>query len=157
LLDDVREMHRDGSQPLVHIEAGMEVGILNLLLEKRGLAMCTLGGANGQTIAGAVSTSTHGGDVDRSPLPDYVRALHLVTASGREIWLEKGSSSITDDDGCLRRAVGCQHLCVVRDDDIFNAAVVSVGRFGVVYSVVLQVTKAFRLCEWTSAVRLARF
>src|SRR5262245_18946436 len=47
---------------LVHVEAGMKVATLNAQLAKRGLAMPTLGGSNGQSIVGALSTSTHGPD-----------------------------------------------------------------------------------------------
>ena len=43
----------------------------------------TLGGAGGQTVVGAVSTGTHGGDFRQPPLADAVRAIHLVADGGR--------------------------------------------------------------------------
>ena len=39
----------------------------------------TLGGSTGQTLIGAVCTSTHGGDFEQGPLPEYVLAVHVVT------------------------------------------------------------------------------
>src|SRR5262245_46073071 len=59
-----------GQDVLFHVEAGAKVADVNDLLAARGLAMPTLGGANGQAIAGAISTGTHGGDVDLPPLAD---------------------------------------------------------------------------------------
>src|SRR5262249_31731640 len=50
-----------GGRTLVHVEAGMKVATLNLQLAARNLAMPTLGGSNGQSIVGALTTSTHGG------------------------------------------------------------------------------------------------
>jgi FAD/FMN-containing dehydrogenase len=64
LTDEWRQRQLDpaGSRRLVHVEAGMEIGALNDMLEAEGLAMRALGGRNGQSLAGALSTSTHGGD-----------------------------------------------------------------------------------------------
>jgi FAD/FMN-containing dehydrogenase len=53
-----------GGRSLVHVEGGMKIATLNLQLAARHLAMPTLGGSNGQSIAGALSTSTHGADFD---------------------------------------------------------------------------------------------
>jgi hypothetical protein len=38
----------------------------------------TMGGASGQTIAGAVGTGTHGGDIHIPPIADMIRAIHVV-------------------------------------------------------------------------------
>jgi hypothetical protein len=64
LTDEWRQRQLDsaGSRRLIHVEAGIEVGALNEMLAAEGLAMRSLGGRNGQSIAGALSTSTHGGD-----------------------------------------------------------------------------------------------
>src|SRR5262245_37208802 len=65
------------NRTLVHVEAGIKIAALNTQLAARGLAMPTLGGANGQTIVGALSTSTHGGDFDEPPFCDLIHAVHL--------------------------------------------------------------------------------
>ena len=59
---------------LVHFEAGIRILDLCEALDKQNLAMPTLGGSNGQSLAGAISTSTHGGDWNQPPFPDLVRA-----------------------------------------------------------------------------------
>ena len=54
------------------------------------------GRPNGQSLIGALSTGTHGGDIELPPLVDVVVALQLVTVGGREIWVERESDGITE-------------------------------------------------------------
>ena len=61
------------STRLVHFEAGIRIWDLCETLDKdqpsrEHLAMPTLGGSNGQSLAGALTTSTHGGDWQQPPL-----------------------------------------------------------------------------------------
>src|ERR1700730_11482523 len=69
----------------------------------------TLGGAGGQTVVGALSTGTHGGDFDRPPLADDVVALHLVADGGKHYWIEKGRTATSKpftDEAKLRALYG---------------------------------------------------
>jgi hypothetical protein len=141
-----RQLDATGSRRLVHVEAGIEIGALSAMLAADGLAMRTLGGRNAQSLAGALSTSTHGGDWEEPPLPDFVRAIHLVTNGGQEFWIECASEPITQDDR-LQPALPCAGTHILRNDDTFNAALVSCGRFGVIYAFVLEVRTAFRVVE----------
>lgn len=143
----------NGDEVLFHVEAGAKVADVNDMLAERGLALPTLGGSNGQAIGGVISTSTHGADIDLPPFPDLVMAMHLVTAEGREVWVERASDSITRDVP-LARALSCKDTEIIRNDELFNAMVVGFGRFGIVYSYVLRVRSAFRLAEYT--VRISR-
>ena len=133
----------------MHVEAGITVADLNLALAAAGLAMRTLGGANAQQLGGVISTSTHGGDWDERPLPDFVRAIHLVVDGGRELWIERDSDRITQKTDCLR-SCPAPDTEIVYDDEVFDAAVVSCGRFGVIYALVLEVRPAFRVVEFTT-------
>ncbi|MGY1684978.1 FAD-binding protein [Geodermatophilus sp. SYSU D00867] len=133
---------------LVHQEAGIRIYHLNQELSQIGLALPALGGANGQTLAGAISTGTHGGDVGQPPMCDLVAAFHFVTDGGREVWVERASDPVTDD-AQLAVALRCRDLEIVRDDAVFSAVQVGLGRFGVLYSCVLRVVPAFRVAEWT--------
>lgn len=108
-------------------------------------AMETLGGAGGQTIAGAFSTGTHGGDVHLQPIADAVQAMHFLGPEGREWWLERDLAPgipLVDDDRLKRKY---PNAVIRRDSDMFNAALVSVGRFGVLYSVVLRAVRQYAL------------
>jgi hypothetical protein len=129
---------------LVHVEAGMKVATLNAQLAARGLAMPTLGGSNGQSIVGAFSTSTHGADFFEPPFCDLVHAMHVVGVGGQEYWIERESTPITSS-ARLGRVLPCPDTLVVRDDELFDAIVVGFGRFGIVYSVVLEAVPAYSL------------
>jgi FAD binding domain/D-arabinono-1,4-lactone oxidase len=142
-----------GEEVLFHVEAGATVADVNDSLAAVGLALPTLGGANGQAIGGVISTSTHGCDIDFPPFPDLVMAMHLVTIDGREIWVERATQPITDDVP-LAIALDCKDAEILRSDELFDALLVGFGRFGIVYSYVLRVRSAFRLAEWT--VKLQR-
>jgi hypothetical protein len=147
---NARQSDNSGDK-LFHVESGIRVAHLNSLLASSGLALSTLGGANGQTLGGALSTGTHGADIDLPPLHDAVMAMHLVTVSGREIWVERASEPITSDLS-LAFALECAEAEIIRDDALFNALLVGLGRFGVIYAYVLRVRPVFWLAEWTVEV-----
>lgn len=140
-----------GTAFLIHMQAGATIADVNTALDAKGQALASMGGANGQALAGAISTSTHGGDLQIGPLADLVMAMHLVTVGGREIWIERASQPITEDYP-LAQALTCRDTEIVRDDAVFNALLVGFGRFGVIYSYVLKVQPAFRLAEWTTQI-----
>ncbi len=133
----------------VHVEAGIKIHALNLALDGLGLAMATLGGSNGQSLAGAIATGTHGSDVDLRPIADAVRAIHLVGPGGQEWWIERAGARAITDPARLATARAADRLCpelrIVYDDLLFDAVLVSVGRMGLVYSYVVEATNAFRI------------
>ena len=54
---------------LERTQAGIRLRELNRALAKRGLALKQMGGYDGQTVAGVISTSTHGSGIELGPLP----------------------------------------------------------------------------------------
>jgi hypothetical protein len=134
---------------LVHFEGGIRIAALCEELDAENLALPTLGGSNGQALAGVISTSTHGGDWNQPPFPDIVRAVHLVFAGGQEVWIESERDPLTlsDKDEELRAVLPCPDTIIVRDDRIFDAVRVACGRFGIIYSVVLEVRTQFRVAQ----------
>jgi len=139
----------DVTSPVVHIEAGMTIRELYHRLDRLGLALETMGGAAGQTIAGAILTGTHGGDKALPPLADSMLALHLVGVGGVEHWIEP-SVGITDPVRLRQHvAPGIDPTNIVYDDELFNASLVSLGCMGVVHAVVLRVREQYDLIETT--------
>jgi len=141
------------------VEAGMTIYDLNTLLDSHPAgwaerrALKTMGGANGQTIVGAISTSTHGGDFARAPLADQVRAIYLIGQHGTHHWIEPRGQQITDADKVLATFPCISRANVHYDDDMFNAVLVSMGAMGVIYAVVLDVVLQYSLLEfnkWTT-------
>ena len=122
--------------------------------QRHGFAFHTLGGSGGQSIAGAVSTSVHGGDDHNNkthepigPLPEMVQAIHLVGPAGVEFFIQRGGARAIVDVATLKQQMPCVAGPgqVISDDAIFQAAVVSVCRMGIIYSVVLDVRPQYFL------------
>ena len=153
----VNEVLAPGANPILpayyHIQAGVKIRELNRLLDHeaaRGVdwpnrwALHTLGGSGGQSLAGAISTATHGGDFLFPALTDAVRAIHLVGPGGKQYWVEPKLSPITDPWLMEKALPGVE---LIYDDRWFNAALVSMGCLGIMYSVVLEVFGQFGLKE----------
>jgi hypothetical protein len=137
---------------LVHIQAGISIRALYQYVDSRGFALETMGGSSGQTIAGAISTGTHGGDFTMGPLADSVLALHIVGAGGIQYWIEP-SAGITDPT--LLKQFVVPDLSpgnIIYDDTLFNASLVALGCMGIVYAIVLRVAPRYDLIEATSAI-----
>ncbi|GGN47153.1 FAD-linked oxidoreductase [Actinoplanes campanulatus] len=106
--------------PLVTVQAGMPLSTLNEVLAEHGLAMPNLGDIDAQTVAGAISTGTHGTGIAYSTLASCVEAVTMVTG-----------------DGTVQRfAAG---------DPEFPAVRLGLGALGVLVDVTLRCVPAFTL------------
>ncbi len=119
-LDRVLDLDRGSG--LVRVEAGISLADLSASLWQHGLAMENLGDIDRQTLAGAISTATHGTGARFRNLSAQVEALELVLADGSLIEVSEGT-----------------------DRDAFRAARVGLGALGVVYSVTLRAVPAFSM------------
>jgi hypothetical protein len=133
---------------LFFAEAGMTIHDLNKALEKKGKALINMGAYDGQTIAGVVSTSTHGSGVTLGAFPDYLKAIFLLTEDGALLQIEpSGQSAISREPASIPHARVDR---LITDDDCFYAAGVSMGCMGIIYAVVLEVTDKYMLEETRS-------
>jgi FAD-linked oxidoreductase len=112
----------DRSCGLVRVQAGITISELNRELDAHGLALENLGDVDAQTIAGAISTATHGTGARLRNISAQVTELTLVLADGSTI------ESSRD-----------------RDPEIFRAARVGLGALGVMAEVTLRCVPAFTL------------
>ncbi len=112
----------DAARGTVRVWAGTRLKRLGDELLARGVAQENLGDIDVQSIAGAISTGTHGTGIRFGTLATQVAGLTLVTAAG-------------DVLECSEE----QH------PDVFKAAQVSLGALGVVAAVTLRVVPATRL------------
>src|SRR6185295_8378200 len=87
----------------------------------------TLGGSQGQTLAGAMSTGTHGGDHAYSSVTDAIRALHVVVPGGKEYWIEPRPERGVTDLAALRREYSDwdDEIEILQHDDAFGACLVN--------------------------------
>jgi FAD/FMN-containing dehydrogenase len=115
-----RVMHVDRDALRVRVEAGIRLEELIAELERHDLALENLGSIAKQSLAGAISTGTHGTGLGFKCLADQVQSLSLVDGRGE------------------RRVVDREH-------PDFPAVVVGLGAFGVVYEMTLSVVPAFQM------------
>ncbi|SFW52569.1 D-arabinono-1,4-lactone oxidase [Amycolatopsis australiensis] len=107
---------------LVTVRSGTTIRQLNAELDALGLAMTNLGDIDAQTIAGAISTGTHGTGAKLGGLATQIAALELVLADGT--------------------IVNCS---ADEKPDLFAAARVGLGALGVITTVTLRCEPAFFL------------
>ncbi len=129
---------------LVRTEAGIRISALNAYLDRNGLALSQMGGYDRQTIAGVMSTSTHGSGTAYGPLNDFVHSVDLVASGGRVHRVER-SDGPTD-----RAAYEADHgdqRTLHQDDHLFDAVAVGVGCMGVICTALVEVREKFHLRE----------
>lgn len=112
----------DPASGLVTLRGGTRLQDIPRLLAPYGLAMTNLGDIDAQSIAGAISTGTHGTGATFGGIATQVRALTLVLADG----------SVVDCDAD-------------REPELFQAARLGLGAIGVIVAVTLQCEPAFLL------------
>ncbi|RNL85105.1 FAD-binding protein [Halostreptopolyspora alba] len=112
----------DPESGTVTVEAGLPLRDLNEALSGHGVALANMGDIATQTVAGAVQTGTHGTGRDTGGLASQVRGMELVLADG-----SVASCSPTENA------------------DLFDAARVGLGGFGVATALTLAVRPAFLL------------
>ncbi|MFM7880174.1 MAG: D-arabinono-1,4-lactone oxidase [Acidimicrobiaceae bacterium] len=106
----------------VTAQSGIQLSKLNLELHKNGLAMQNLGDIAYQTIAGAISTSTHGTGLKFAGIANQVVGMRIVLAD----------SSVVD---CSSEV----------NTELFHCARVGLGALGLISTVTLQLVPAFNL------------
>jgi len=129
VLDRVLDVDRAGGR--VKVEGGITLRALNRRLDRLGLALESLGDIDSQTLAGSISTATHGTGTRFRNLSSQVEAVEIVSA-----------------DGTLHR-IGSD------DADALAAARVGLGACGAIYSVTLRVVTNFRIDRTDRARPLA--
>ncbi len=112
----------DPASGLVKVAAGTVLADLNEELARLGLAMENLGDIDRQTIAGAISTGTHGTGAKLRNISAQVEGLELVLADG-----------------------SARSLSAATDPELLRAARVGVGALGAISAVTLRCVPAFTL------------
>ena len=118
-----RLLHIDHDKLQVTVQGGMRLKTLNRLLEEQGLALSNLGSISEQSVAGVISTGTHGTGIGLGLLASQVVALRLIDGQGNI------------------------HELSAADGDRWRAALVGLGSLGIISTVTLQCVKAYHLEE----------
>ncbi len=124
-------LHIDHASSQVTVGAGTRLSDLNMLLHTEGLALANLGDIAYQTVAGAISTSTHGTGKALTGLAGQVVAMKLINGQGEIIECSKSVNP-----------------------HILEVARVSVGALGIITEYTLQTVPSFRLRALEQPMRL---
>jgi L-gulonolactone oxidase len=117
-----RVLEVDRAAGLAKVEAGIVIRDLSEALAREGLALENLGDIDVQTVAGAISTATHGTGERFGNISAQVEALELVTADGTVVECSRDS-----------------------DPDLWRAARVGLGSLGAIATVTFRVVPAFTI------------
>lgn len=104
------------------VKAGTKLNQLGALLFEKGLALENMGDIDAQSLAGALSTGTHGTGLNFGTLSAQVIKIRIVTAAGKLI-------ECSEDENA----------------EIFKAAQVSLGALGIITAYTLQCRPAYKL------------
>ncbi len=131
-LDDYDDIVRvDGND--VTVQAGIRIGALCRKLEEHGLALPNLGDIDVQSVAGAISTGTHGTGLEYQSIAAAVVGLRLVTADG-----------------------GVAVCSETERPDLLHVARVGLGALGLISEVTLRCEPAFNLHAVEKATSVAK-
>ncbi len=128
------------AKKLRFVQCGAGIWELNKALKAENLSLKTTGASNGQTIAGLIGTGAHGSAIDVGAAQDFVVGLHIIVSSNRHVYLERASYPVVNQS-----FANLFNTEIIKDDDIFNAALVSFGCFGFVHGVMVEVEDIFLL------------
>jgi hypothetical protein len=122
-------------------QCGVKVSLINEAFETRAWqrALRTSGASNGQTVGGMIGTGVHGSAIDVGGFESQVAGVQLLTAN-RNLWIERASRPVMSSDWAAKLGA-----TLVRDDQLFEAAIVNLGALGVVHAVLLESTGRYRL------------
>ena len=114
----------DTAAQTITVQSGIKLWQLNAFLDKHQLALSNLGSIDKQSIAGVMSTGTHGTGKQFQCLASQVLRFSIIAADGTKYIFTK-------------------------DSDEFNAAIINLGTLGIISEVTLQLCSAFNLKEHT--------
>lgn len=124
-----RILNVDLERHQVRAQAGVKMWQLNKELTRYGLALENQGSIDQQSIAGAISTGTHGTGLNFQILGSQLVELTLLKANGEKLIIHKD-----------------------KDRELYEAAIVNLGALGAIVEVVIQVMPAFCIQDYTTTV-----
>lgn len=128
-LDKFNQILRvDKESGVVVMQSGIRLFTVGEELDKAGLAMPNLGSINHQSMAGAISTGTHGSTLRHGILSQSVLSLKITLANGKT-----------------------ETCSPTQSPDLFRAALISLGALGIIVEITFQAVPAFTLA-WQQVV-----
>ncbi|KAI8829318.1 hypothetical protein BC829DRAFT_424015 [Chytridium lagenaria] len=126
-LKEVVEVDRENKR--VTVQGGIKIKDLNDVLASHGLALPNLGSISDQTMAGLISTGTHGTGLEHGILATMVESIRMVKSTLEIVTLSK-----------------------TMNEELLRYALCSLGSFGVITQVTINVVEAFNLSFTQSSI-----
>lgn len=118
-------LYIDEKRLQVRVQSGITLAEIIPELVNHDMALSVLGSVTSLTLAGAISTGTHGSGLRYGNLCSYVASLEIMKTTGEIIEVNRE-----------------------RDIDLFRAACCGLGAFGIILSITLQCEKAYNLEQY---------
>lgn len=118
----------DKEKCVVVMQSGIRLYSIGEELDKHGLAMPNLGSINDQSIAGAISTGTHGSTLSHGILSESILSLKITLANGKT-----------------------ETCSPTQNEELFRAALISLGALGIITEITFQAVPAFTLA-WNQVI-----
>lgn len=153
---DAPKMHAATAHPegsVFFFQCGNLIKEVSEFVRDNGRSISASGASNGQTIAGAVSTGVHGSALDFGAVQDMVVGLNLIIGPGEadNVYLERHTGPALSN--AFATSINAR---VIRNDGLFNAALVGLGSFGFLHGVTLASEERFLLKRYVRKIDKAR-
>lgn len=123
-----RVLSLDKDTGICVVQAGIRLFQLSDALDAAGLALPSLGSINEQSLAGAISTGTHGSSLHHGLISEIILALKITLADGT--------------------TTSCSPT---HNPDLFRAALLSLGALGILVEITLRAVPSFSL-SWSQTI-----
>jgi hypothetical protein len=148
----VENLHADTSfdaSNLFLFECGTIIKRVSEVLSAHGKSLKTTGASNGQTIAGCISTGVHGSALHVGAVQDYVVGINLIIGSNKNdvVYIERQTEPALNDD--FAKKISDR---IIRNDKLFNSALVGLGSFGFIHGVVIEAEPRFLLKRYVKKI-----
>jgi FAD/FMN-containing dehydrogenase len=123
--DEFREvLNLDKDKLQITVRPGLRIAQLTRILRDAGMSLANQGDIDSQAIAGAIMTGTHGAGRRLACMATQVIALRIATSAGEILDLSEAA-----------------------DAELFRAARVSIGMFGLVLSLTIQAVPSYNILK----------
>lgn len=127
-LNRVLEKDVDGTRGLIRFQAGLSLHDLNQALATDGYTLPNLGSIDVQSVAGVISTGTHGSSLKHGLLSDSITSLTVLLSNSQ--------------------LVTCS---ATKNTELFRAALLSLGSLGIIVEITLQAVPDFNI-SWSQSL-----
>ncbi|KAJ7778513.1 D-arabinono-1,4-lactone oxidase-domain-containing protein, partial [Mycena metata] len=142
-VEGLLDVSTDPVQPHATFRAGTALTAVHALLAPHGLAMRNLGSISDQTLAGIVTTSTHGSGLGFGVMSTHVLSLTLLTPDNRVVTCSRG---VRRHDNAGEWLFPPAHV------PLFEATICGLGATGLLLSITLELEPRFMLRDVHSVI-----